>query len=67
VLSAVLLWFASLDARGFLKSLIFLEIALEVFFSIETQRFLLKRRQNAFKAQYESKEGNLTLIQLDLI
>jgi len=45
---AVFLCFAILDARGFLKPLMFLEIVLEVFLSIETQGFLLKRRQNAF-------------------
>ena len=34
--------FAVLDARGFLEPLIFLEFTLEVLFSIETRRFLLK-------------------------
>jgi len=58
VSSIVLLCFASLDALGFLESLIFLEIALEVFFFIETQLFLLTRRQNTFQAQYKSKEDN---------
>jgi len=36
VSSAVFLYFAFLDARGFLGPLIFLEIALEVFLSIKT-------------------------------
>jgi len=66
VLSTVFPCLAFLDARGFLEPLIFLEIALEVFLSIETQGFLLKRRQNSFWAQCETKEGNLTITQLDL-
>jgi len=45
---AVFLRFAVLDVRGFLGPLIFLEIALDILLSIETQGFLLKRRQNAF-------------------
>ena len=48
VSSAVFLCFAFVDIRSFLEPLIFLEIAPEVVFSIETQVFLLKRRQNAF-------------------
>jgi len=45
VSSAVFLYFAFLDAQGFLRPLIFLEIPLEIFLSIETQGFLLKRTQ----------------------
>jgi len=45
---AVFLYFAFLDARGFIGPLNFLEIAFEVFFSIEIQGFLLKARQNTF-------------------
>ena len=66
VSSTVFLCFAFFDVQGFLEPLIFLEITLEVFLSIETQGFILKRRQNAFEAQCEAKEGNLTLTQLDL-
>jgi len=58
---AVSLYFSILYTRDFLKPLTFFKIALEVFFSIETRWFLLKWRQNAFWAQYESKEGNLTI------
>jgi len=46
--STVFFFFAFLDAQGLLGPLIFLEIALEVFFSIKTQGFLLKARQNIF-------------------
>ena len=45
---AVFLCFTFLDAWGFLGPLIFLEITLEVFFSIKTQTFLMKARQNTF-------------------
>jgi len=48
VSSTVFLYFIFLDAWGFLEPLIFLEIVLEVFLSIETKGFLLKRRQKAF-------------------
>jgi len=64
--SAVFLYFALLDTRGFLEPLIFLEIALKVFLSIKTQGFLLKAGQNTFWAQYKSKEGNFNLTQPDL-
>jgi len=37
------------DARDVLEPLIFLEFTLEVFFSIKTQRFLLKWRQMQFR------------------
>ena len=48
VSSTVFLYIAFLDAWSFFKPLIFLEIILEVFLSVETQGFLLKRWQNAF-------------------
>jgi len=66
LLHAVFLCFSFFDVLGFLEPLIFLEITLEVFLSIKAQGFPLKRRQNAFLAQCEAKEGNLTLTQLNL-
>jgi len=48
VRSPVFLCLAILGAPDFLEPLIFLEIAREVFFSIETRWFLLKWRTSAF-------------------